>query len=114
MSAIYDFTIEQYATFTRQFTVTDPVSGLPIDLTSFAGLMQFRDTSNVVLFSLSTTDGRITLGNGTIDLLISALDTGTLTFAKAVHDLVITGGTPLKSTRYFQGKVKLSTGVSHA
>lgn len=114
MAAIYDFTIEQYATFKRSFTVSDSVTNAPVNLTGFSALMQFRDVNGTVIEQLSTVTGEIVLGVGSIDLNLSALTTGTFNFSKLAHDLVVTGGIPQVSTRFFQGNVKLSLGVSHA
>jgi len=113
MSAQYDFIIEQFATFSRNFSVKDKVTGAPIDLTAGSALMQIRDASDVVVVELSTANGRIILGNGSIDLLLSAADTAALNFTKEKHDLTVTFGSPAKTVRFFQGTAKLSAGVSH-
>jgi len=92
-AATYDFTIEQYATLRESFTITDPNNnGALVDLsTGFTAHMQIRDTSNVVIVDLTSANGDIILGVGSIEIFMSASATGALTFtSSAKHDLLIT------------------------
>lgn len=64
------------STFRESFILRDSTSS-PTDLTGYEAIMEIKDGNCIVLFTLSTTNGRITLGGvtGTVDLFISAADT---------------------------------------
>lgn len=116
VAAIYDFTIEQYATLRESFTVTDPNNGgALVDLsTGYTAHLQIRDAKGIVLADLTDAAGGIILGVGSIELYMSAAQTGALSFTKAKHDLLITNTATGDVQRYFQGNVKLNLGVTHA
>jgi len=115
-SAIYDFTIDQYATLQESFTVVDPnQNDAPVDLSvGFSAQMQIRDGANLVVTDLSNTNGGIVLGVGLIEIIMSAAATGALSFTTAKYDLLITETATGNVYRYLQGKVKISTGITHA
>ena len=91
--------------------------GTPIDLTGCMARMQVRSDieSPVVLLSLTTESGGITLGGtaGTIDLLVSDEDTSAITWDGGVWDLEIAhpGGTV---TRLAEGSISVSPEVTRA
>jgi hypothetical protein len=120
MSAgVYDFEVEQGATFTRVFTWTTGTTGCsattaPVDLTGYTARMQIRPnvSSTTVIFEANTSNGNIVLGGsaGTITLTIPAADTATFNFSRAVYDLELTTGVTV--TRLLQGTVTLSREVT--
>lgn len=90
----YDFTIEQGATF-AQALIWNDANGEPIDLGGYTARMQVRPRPwATIVVELTTENGRITLGGstGTIDLLISALDTAGLPAGSYLYDLELVIG----------------------
>lgn len=87
----------------------------PVDLTSFTARMQIRSDINsaTIIVSLTTSNGGITLGgvDGTIALLLTAVQTATFTFDSAVYDLEIIDSTGIV-TRLLSGNVILSKEVT--
>ena len=89
---------EQGATFSAQLVweKENPAGSgtyVPVDITGYTAKMQVRKSEgSPVIIELSTTNLRITLGgsNGTIDLLIDAADTASLTKDKHKYDLFLT------------------------
>jgi hypothetical protein len=80
--------------------------------------MQVRSnvTSNTIIATLSTTAGNtgtITLGGtaGTVDLLISAANTASLTAGQYVYDLELVSGGGVV-TRLLEGNFKVSAEVT--
>jgi len=118
-AGIYNFTIEQGATFTREFKYKTS-EGTGIDLSLHAVRMQIRKTVGSTTPELSltetATDGGSILATGTgdntnvITLTISAADTEAMTFDTAVYDLEIELLGVV--TRLLQGKIKLSKEVT--
>lgn len=110
----YDFVIEQGATFYQELVWKDSV-GDPIDLTGYTARMQIRKTvkSSDAILSLTTENGRITLGDaeGTITLEVDAEDTADLTEFCGVYDLEVeaSDGTV---TRLIQGQIEVSREVT--
>ena len=85
--------IDRGATFRQHFTWKQKVGATvaPIDLTGYRARMQIRSEyeSPIVLASLTTENGGITLGGiaGTIDLFISNADTTTFAWDSGVYDI---------------------------
>lgn len=81
---------EQGATFQLPLVWRD-TNGSPIDLTGYTARMEVRKnkTSGTVLVTLTTENGRITLGgtNGKIDLEIEAATTEEFTAGIYMYDL---------------------------
>ena len=107
--------IDQGATFTKTVTWKTGKPSAPVDLTDCSARMQVRENidSEDVLLSLSTTDGRITLGGaaGTVALRVDADDTADITWKAGVYDLEIqfADGTV---RRLFAGSVSVSPEVT--
>lgn len=115
MAAKYKITIYQGETFSKVFTwkTGDPKN--PVDLTGYTARMQIRKKygSTVVLLSLTTENGGVTLGGvaGTIILNISAADTSSIDWTAGVYDLeLISAGGIVK--RLLQGTIKISPEVT--
>ncbi len=111
--------IEQFATFTKRLIWRDSKKR-PINLTGWTAKLQMRANagSNTVLLELSTENGGIVIDplKGIIDLILTDEQTGALTFAAAVYDLVLTApGAPVgQAHRLIEGKVLVSPGVTRA
>lgn len=119
-AGIYNFTIEQGATFTRTFNYKDS-NGNPIDLQEAQALrMQIRETidsPNPVIggefglnsgFTLSVPVGTQTTSSFT--LVIPATTSSAFTFDRAVYDIEYVDSSSV--TRLLQGKIKLSKEVT--
>lgn len=122
LAGIYNITCQQGSTFSRTITLKYPdPSSPPSDptyllwnFTGYAARMQVRRTvdSSTVLISLTTENGRISLGgaSGIIELLITAADTAALT-SSGVYDLEIIASNGVVS-RIMQGDFNLSQEVT--
>ena len=117
-AGIYNFTIEQGATFIRTFKYKDS-NGDAISLSSYDIRMQLRTSigNNSTIISLTETAGPngsiLTVGgtnNNEILITISATDTAAMSFDTAVYDLEIESLNVV--TRLLQGKIKLSKEVT--
>lgn len=97
LAVTYGLTADQGATFEYILTWTNP-DGTPIDLTGYTARMQIRrrTTSQQLVDTLTTENGKITLGGaeGTITLNLSATETAALPAAQHQYDLelVSSGG----------------------
>lgn len=113
-AAIYNATIDQGATFTLQVTYKDE-NGAPINLTGYTAAMQIRQNYNdsAALITLtSPSDGIVITGaTGTINITISAEQTGSLDEGFYVYDLEITA-TNNVITRLIQGQFTVSPEVT--
>tara|TARA_B100001094_G_C17848039_1_gene631234 strand:+ start:295 stop:654 length:360 start_codon:yes stop_codon:yes gene_type:complete len=114
-AGIYNFTIEQGATFTRTFKYKDS-EGNPIDLVSgdgYVARMEIKDKigGNQIAFFSSNGTGLGINNTNFITLTISAGSTSSYNFTTAVYDLEIVSSTGVV-TRLLQGKIKLSKEVT--
>jgi hypothetical protein len=89
-AGVYQVNIEQGATFRLHVTWQAP-NGSPIDLTGQTAHMQIRTAHDGALLLELTDTAGITLGGtaGTIDIVITATQTSSLTVWRAVYDLYI-------------------------
>ena len=122
LAGIYNITCQQGATFARTIVLKYPDPASPAidptyllwDFTGYTARMQVRRMvdSSTILISLTTENGRITLGGptGVIELNISAADTSTLSNS-GVYDLEIVSPTGFVS-RVLQGNFALSQEVT--
>jgi hypothetical protein len=108
MAAVYTLRIDAGATFTRQFTYTNP-DGSVFDLDGYTALMHIRETAEADL-ALEVVPV-IDVEEGTISITITAADTATLTAPEYVWAMELTaaGGEPV--VRLLQGKVLVSPEV---
>lgn len=117
MTGRFDFTINQGADFDVTLTWTAGSPAAPVDLTGWSAHMQVRpsnaDADGEVYVDLSSTGGGIILGGtaGTIELIITAVDTAVLSFNVAAYDLKMTDPEG-QITRLLQGSVTLSREVT--
>lgn len=95
IAARYDMICDQGATFSRVITWEDS-NGSPINLTAYTARMQVRPeaSSSTTTLSLTTENGRITLGGsaGTITLTVAAADTAAVAAGPYVYDLELVSG----------------------
>lgn len=120
VSGSYDFTIEKGTYWSR--ALTWQVDGSPQDLTGWHAHMQIRteyaDQAGVVCADLKDTavspaEPGIVLGGsaGTIQLVLTGVQTAALSFDTAVYDLLLTDPDG-KPTRLLEGVVTLSDAVT--
>ena len=113
-AAVYNFFIEQGATFQKTITWKDS-SGTAINLTGYTARMQFRRvvSATEVLFSATSSNGIIVLGGaaGTIAITIPATTTEAFTFVDAVYDLELQSSGGIV-TRLMEGGVAVSKEVT--
>ncbi len=103
MPGKYNMICSQGATFSKRLTWT--IDGNPVDLTGYTAEMQAREkyTSTNAIFTLSTSDGSITLDDeGNIDILINADDTESIVPKDYVYDLELNSGAEIY--RIIEGK----------
>lgn len=110
----YDFYIEQGATFNQPIVWKDS-AGTPVNLTNYTARMQIRKTvnSSTTLLSLTTQNGKITLGGsaGTITLLLIPSDTTSLETFCGVYDLELQSSSGFV-TRLLEGQITISREVT--
>lgn len=112
-AGIYNFTIEQGATFNRRIVWADQ-NGSPIQLSGYSAKMQIKNSkTKELLLELSTSNGKITLGEetGEIFLYISALETEVINWATGIYDLELTSGGG-QVTKLIRGVVQVSREVT--
>jgi hypothetical protein len=119
MSAVVveDLEINQGEDWAWEWTVEDPVTGDPMDISSWTGKGQIRPFagSSTLLYEWTSTGGgaNMTLGEdgkARISVPRSVSTAWTWGPAKAVYDIELTGGG--KTVRLAQGEVKLSLEVT--
>lgn len=112
MSAKYNITCEQAATFNLQFTVS--TDNVPWDITGYIVTMTVRPFvgANTTTVVASTENGLITTDGpaGQVTITIDAADTAAFTPAKYVYDLMFDSG--LTVTRVLEGKFIVTGGVT--
>lgn len=110
MSAgIYNFTLNQGATFNKQMTVKENNS--PLNLTGYTAAMQLRSTYDSSTVALSMTAAVLNATQGILSISATATATAALEEGIYVYDLEITtsAGTV---TRLLQGQVTVSPEVT--
>ena len=116
MSAgLYTLTIDQGATLSLVLTWKDSSENL-VNLTGYTARMALRSafTSSTTVLSLTTENGRISLGEvaGTITLTVAAADTAALTAPQTgVYDLELVSGAGVV-TRLVQGTFNVTPEVT--
>tara|TARA_B100000945_G_scaffold318648_1_gene323979 strand:- start:1210 stop:1545 length:336 start_codon:yes stop_codon:yes gene_type:complete len=110
MSAgIYNFTLNQGATFTRQMTVKENNS--PLNLTGHTAAMQLRSTYDSSTVALSMTAAVINATQGILSISATATATAALEEGIYVYDLELTTSAGVV-TRLLQGQVTVSPEVT--
>lgn len=113
-AGLYDFTIEQGATFQIDLTWKDQ-SLDPVDITGYTARMQIRAsvTDPTVLLELTTEDGLIILGttDGKITLFLDAVTTAAITWDRGVYDLELVSPTGYV-TRLLKGNITIDKEVT--
>jgi hypothetical protein len=117
---LFDLCIKQWATYLQAFTWLSPqvvANGgqqvLPVDLTGYTATLQILPypLATNILYDASS---NITLGGptGIITINIPAATTGGFTWWSGVYDLLLTSTLSGQVTRFTQGDVTVSAGVS--
>lgn len=109
--------IDQGASFSKLVTWKTGTPAFPVDLTGCTALAHIRETleSPDILITLSTANGKIVLGGaaGTVEIVLSAVETAAITWRAAVYDLEITfPDTTVRRLMY--GGVSISPEVTRA
>jgi hypothetical protein len=100
------------ATFLLVITWTDAAGSL-VNLTGYTGQMSIKTPKGSLILSLTTSNGRITLGGtaGTITLTIADTDTAALAPGQYVYDLLLTSAANV-ATRLLEGSFFISQAVT--
>lgn len=113
IAGVHNFTIDQGATWNRTVELQNP-DETPYNLTGYTARMQIRreTTSSTVMMSLTTENGRITLGGalGTIALSLTDELTATIPY-DGVYDLEIVSGSG-EVYRVIKGIIRLNPEVT--
>ena len=108
---IYNFTIYQGATFSRQILIKK--DGDPMPLEGYKARMQIRDyNTKALIFELTTDKGNLPLDESTsrIDILMSSVDTESFNFKKAKYNIELYSG--ITVIRILQGDITLDRDVN--
>lgn len=112
-AAIYNATIDQGATWTLEVVYKND-EGTPINLTGYTAALQVRQNyyDTTALLTLTSPSGGIVItgATGTIDITMSAVQTGSLDEGFYVYDLEISSGGTV--TRLIQGQFTVSPEVT--
>lgn len=113
-AGIYNFTLEQGATFTREIVYRDSNNAL-INLTGYSARMQIRPykDSGDILVNATTANGKLSVSgaSGKITIVLSPTDTNTISFDEGVYDLEIEDADGAV-TRLLEGRVTFSKQVT--
>lgn len=112
-AGVYNFTVEQGATFRRSVTLRDSEND-PINLTNFAARMHIRpevDSEEVMVY-LTTENGRLTTNaSGVVEIYMHASVTATID-RDGVYDMELVSGGNGDVDRVLKGKVRLDPEVT--
>lgn len=107
---VYNFTINQGATFSTPLTWKD-ANNNPIDVTGYSAklIARLNTVDDPVLLEMSDVNSRIVVGttDGRFTLQMTAAETAALDFDKAKYQMEITSGSG-EVTRLLSGVVTLS------
>ncbi len=110
----YKFTINQGSTW-KLIVVWKDSTGAIVDITGYLAKIQFRKTAQeeLVLYEMSTTNGRIVLDgpNGKLTCTATKEETSGFKFTEALFDVFLTspGG---ESTRLFKGSIIIDPSIT--
>lgn len=114
MAAVYNFAIDQGATFTIDFAYRT-AANVVIPLTNYTARMQARTsvTATSTVIDATTANGQLTVtgATGVVNLTLTATQTAALNFTTAVYDLEIVSPQNVV-TRLVQGTIRLSPEVT--
>jgi hypothetical protein len=111
MSAKYNITCEQAATFNFQFQIKNGT--VPWDLTNYTGTMTVRPFigSETTTLVASTANGRMTLNSsGFVTVTVDATTTGNIPAGRYVYDLILDSSGTV--TRALEGKFVVTGAVT--
>ncbi len=106
-----DLFIERGATFSKTIKYVKGDTGVPVDLTGYAGYMQIRDAPNGnLIYTVPSGDIFIDVALGTIQVSIPMTATATMEAGEHSYDLVIKKSS--YSRRLIEGKANVSEWVT--
>jgi hypothetical protein len=116
MPTKYNLSIIKGSRYLKSFIYQDS-SKNPINLTSLSARMHIRERENSALpeLELTTENGMLLLGGstGTVDIILGATDTETLTITNGVYDLEIyDGGDTDVVDTIIEGAVTIEDGIT--
>lgn len=109
-AGVYDFEVEQGASFKPILEWKNKETGVPYNITGCEIRMQVRKAQQQpVLLEVTTTNGKFVItdaANGKFQMLLSATDTSLLTTKDAVYDIEVAfpDGPPQTVIRVLKGK----------
>jgi hypothetical protein len=107
----YDITIDQKADFIINLAFKDPVTNLPIPLTGYSFKSEIKASYGgalITTFTVTVTSEPL----GTVSMALTEVQTALLLGKNYVYDLIGTVGAPAITTRFMQGKITYSPGVT--
>lgn len=109
-----DLVIEQGATFDKTWKWVRTPKKLAVDLAGCTGRMHIRPSvaSPDILLALTTENGYMIFGEGTIQLLVPFTITTDLNFSKGVYDLEIVQTPAGRVRRLLEGEVTFTRNVT--
>lgn len=112
--SVYKFTIDQGATW-KLVSIWKDSTGNIVDITNYTAKIQFRRSAQdtLVLYELSTANGRIVLDgpNGKLTATASKEDTAAFKFVNAVFDVLLTSPAG-EATRLFSGAITVDPAIT--
>ena len=117
-AGIYDFEVEQGATFKRSFLYSNKGTGIPYDITGCKIRMQVRKAQQQpVIIEATTENGKFTITDGPggeFAMNLSAADTAALTTKEALYDIEIEfpDGPPATVNRILKGSFKVDPSIT--
>lgn len=110
----YNFTLEQGATFRRDFIYKD-ADGDVVNLSGYSARMQVREhkDSGIIIIDATSANGKLAIDapNGKISLLLTPADTNGIGFHTGVYDIEIEDGSGVV-TRLIEGTITFSKQVT--
>ena len=117
-AGVYDFEVEQGATFKRSFLYSNKDTGVPYNISGCKIRMQVRKAQQQpVIIEATTENGKFTITDGPggkFDMTLSAVDTAALTSKEALYDIEIEfpDGPPATVNRILKGAFKVDPSIT--
>ena len=106
---IKNLVIEKGETF--RFRFTRKINGVLFPFSGYTARMKARTGyGDTVVIDIDTSDGGITLGTGTIDILLTATETAALPSGNLVYDLEIINGSDV--LKFIKGTIIVNNEVT--
>jgi hypothetical protein len=113
-----DLYIPQGTDWQRNYPITDPIAGTPVNVASWTLRGQIRRSagSSTVLYDWNATAGNVVLGNGVVSIKVPAATSASWTWVElgATYDLELVEPVQGKVQRLAKGTVTVTREVTHA